>query len=165
MPRYVFTSFRFFYDHWRAQTVRNIGAVEGNSIMNPSDWEEVKKKGDDAVRRWIDREMNGKSCNVVLIGPHSTNRKWIKHEMRKAWDDGKGVVGIHIHKLKDKDATQASKGGNPLDEISVDGKKLSSIAKTYNPPQTSSKGVYDHIRENIENWIEEAIDIRNNYKS
>jgi hypothetical protein len=163
MARYVFTSFRFAYDHWRAQMVRNMGSVEGNSIMNPSDWEQVKRQGDDAVRRWIDRELKGKSCNVVLIGAHTTSRKWIKHEMRKAWDDGKGVLGIYIHKLKDKEGKQDSKGANPLDEVTVGDKTLSKIAKTYDPPQASSEGVYDYIKGNIENWIEEAIDIRNDY--
>ncbi len=44
-----------------------------------------------------------------------------------------------------------------------DGKKLSSIVKAYNPPYTNSKNVYNHISENLEDWIEEAIKIRNEY--
>jgi hypothetical protein len=35
--------------------------------------------------------------------------------------------------------------------------------KAYNPPYTISTNVYNYIKENIEDWIEEAIDIRENY--
>ena len=39
-------------------------------------------------------------------------------------------------------------------------KRLSTIAKAYDPPRTTSKGVYSYIEDNIEDWIEEAIQIR-----
>ena len=41
--------------------------------------------------------------------------------------------------------------------------KLSSIVKTYDPPFTDSKKVYDHIKTNLSDWIESAIKIRANY--
>lgn len=34
----------------------------------------------------------------------------------------------------------------------------------YDPPRSTSKGVYSYISDNIEDWIEEAIEIRNNYQ-
>jgi hypothetical protein len=37
---------------------------------------------------------------------------------------------------------------------------LSSVAKTYDPPYSTSQNVYDHIKNNIDGWIEKAIDIR-----
>jgi len=43
MARYVFTSFRFKDDYDRAQLVRNMGAIEGNTILNPNDWEKKKR--------------------------------------------------------------------------------------------------------------------------
>lgn len=124
----------------------------------------VKKKGDKAVQDWIDSQLKGRSCLVVLIGSSTSGRKWVKYEMRKAWADGKGVVGIRIHALKNSKGLQASKGTNPLGEVTVDtktGKKvLSTVAKTYDPPHTTSKGAYNHIRDNIDAWIEKAIEIR-----
>ena len=44
-----------------------------------------------------------------------------------------------------------------------DDKKLSSIVKAYNPPYTDSKEVYAYINENLADWIEEAVTIRDEY--
>lgn len=44
-----------------------------------------------------------------------------------------------------------------------DDAKLSSIVKAYDPPYSDSKKVYDYISQNISDWIEEAIRIRENY--
>ncbi|RLA48095.1 MAG: hypothetical protein DRR06_00675 [Gammaproteobacteria bacterium] len=161
MARKVFYSFHYDKDNWRASQVRNIGAVEGNKPAADNDWETVKKGGDKAIEKWIDGQMNGRSCVVVLVGAKTAGRKWIKYEVKKAWESGKGVVGICVHKLKDSAGNQSTKGNNPFDGFTVGGKALSSIAKVKNPSQTTSQGVYTHISDNIADWIEEAIDIRN----
>jgi hypothetical protein len=164
MARRIFHSFRHANDYWRVQTIRQIGAIEGQKLLNPNDWEAVKKKGDGAIQKWIDEQLYGRSCVVVLIGSATTGRRWIKYEMKKGWDDGKGVVGIHIHGLKDANRQEAYKGRNPLAEINVQTrtgvKTLSNVAKTYDPPYTTSTSVFDHIKNNIDSWIEEAIRIR-----
>ena len=105
--------------------------------------------------------MQGRSCVVVLIGSGTAGRKWITHEIVKAWNDMKGVLGVHIHKLKSSDGETSVKGGNPFDHVKFkNGTKLSSVVKVYDPPGTDSNSVYNHIKDNIENWIETAIDIR-----
>ena len=163
MARRVFTSFHYAPDNWRASQVRNMGKIEGNSVVSANQWEEVTKGGNKAIEKWIDDNMSGKSCVIVLVGENTAGRKWIKYEIEKAWNEGRGVLGIHIHNLKNSIGNQASKGRNPFEDFSVNGKNLSSIVKCYNPPFTKSTYVYDYIKENIENWIEEAIDIRNKY--
>ena len=55
--------------------------------------------------------------SVVLVGANTAGRKWIKHEISKSWDDGMGVVGIHIHGLKNKDGKVSTKGKNPFASI------------------------------------------------
>jgi len=42
-----------------------------------------------------------------------------------------------------------------------DGAKLSSIVKAHGPPYITSTSVYAHIKDNLEERIEEAITIRN----
>lgn len=163
MARKVFYSFHYKNDNWRASTVRNIGSVEGNKPASDNDWEEVKKGGDSAIQKWIDGQMTGKSCVIVLVGEKTAGRKWIKYEIKKAWESGKGVLGIQIHKLKNSAGEQGSEGRNPFDDFTIDGKKLSSVVKLKKPSQSTSQGVYNHISENIADWIEEAIDIRNSY--
>ncbi len=82
---------------------------------------------------------------------------------RKGWKDGRAVLGIHIHNLEDSLGNQSSKGANPFGGFTVEGKKLSSIVKAYDPPYSTSKYVYSHISSNLADWIEEAIEIRKLY--
>lgn len=165
MAKKVFYSFYFKEDHWRASEVRNMGVIEGNQPVSDNDWEQIKKGGDIAIKKWINEQLNGRSCTIVLIGTNTAERKWIKYEIEKTWNDGKGLLGIYIHNLKDKDGNQSTKGKNPFDNFTMDrdNSKLSSIVRTYDPPYTDSKKVYEYIQKNIASWVEEAISIRNNY--
>ena len=165
MPRKVFYSFHYDPDCSRAAQVRNMGVVEGNLPATDNDWEEITKGGDDAIRTWIDDQLAGKSCNVVLIGENTAGRKWIKYEIENAWNSGKGLLGIYIHRLKNFSGTQSLKGRNPFDDFTMnrDQAKLSSIVKTYNPPYSDSKEAYSYIRNSLSDWIEDAITVRTNY--
>lgn len=162
MTRRVFYSFHYEPDNWRAGTVRNIGTIEGNTPARDNDWEKVTKGGDSEIEKWINNQMEGRSCIVVLIGEKTAKRKWINYEIINGWNKGKGVVGIHIHKLLDKYGNSTNKGVNPFDHISFKntGEKLSSKVKVYDPIGCDSKEVYKNISDNIGNWIEEALKIR-----
>jgi hypothetical protein len=165
MARKVFFSFHYKQDNWRAGQVRNMGVIEGNTPVSDNEWESITRGGNEAIEKWINSQLQGKSCAIVLIGMNTAGRKWIKYEIGKSWNDGKGLLGIHIHNLKDKDGNQSTKGQNPFDDFTMDrdGRKLSSIVKAYDPPYLTSAYVYDHIKNNLANWVEEAISIRDNY--
>ena len=164
MAKKVFFSFHYVPDNWRASQVRNIGVIEGNPAASDNKWEEVTGGGDTAIKKWIDDNMSGRSCVIVLIGSQTANRKWINYEIEKAWSNGKGVVGIYIHGLKNNDQQQSVKGSNPFDYVQHNGKKLSSIVRAYDSPYMTSTNIYNHIQENISSWIDEAIAIRGNNK-
>ncbi len=177
--RQVFFSFRYVYDAWRASQVRNMGKVSYDSTFSDNDWEEVKTESDSSIKRWIDNQMAMRSCVVILIGEHTQGRKWINYEIENAWKKGKGIVGIYIHGLKDVFGEQANKGENPLKDFCIDKTfnyiakhtspadgneiNLSKVCKAYDTPYLSSTYVYNYIKDNIEGWIEEAIEIRNKY--
>lgn len=165
MARRVFYSFHYKPDNWRVSQVRSIGTVEDNKPANDNDWETVTSGGDEKIKKWIADQLNGRSCTVLLIGKDTAGRKWINHEIIKTWDDKKGILGIYIHNLKNSDGDQTSKGKNPFDYITIGGttNKLSSVVKVYDPPYSNSKDVYNHIANNLESWIDEAIKIRNNF--
>lgn len=160
MKRKTFFSFHFANDSWRASQVRNIGVLEGNEPVSDNDWEEVKKKGDKAIENWIDNQLKGRSCTVVLIGAETANRKWIKYEIKKSWELEKGIVGIKIHNLKDQNGNQSVEGKNPFEQFSIGRINMGKIVKVYNPPYSISTNVYDYIKNNIAGWVEEAIKIR-----
>lgn len=164
MKRRVFYSFHYKPDNWRAAQVRNIGAIEGNRPATDNDWETVKKGGDLAIKRWIARQMKGRSCCVVLVGSNTANRKWINHEIIEAWKEGTGLVGIRVHGLKDRDGYTSSKGRNPFDFIHLgsQGKRLSSVAKCYDPSGRNSQERHHWIAKHLSNAVEEAIRIRSN---
>ena len=54
MARKCFFSFHYVPDNWRASTIRQIGAIEGNQPALDNDWETVTKGGDAAIQKWID---------------------------------------------------------------------------------------------------------------
>jgi len=130
----VFHSFHYKPDNWRAAQVRNMGVIEGNVPVSDNDWETITRGGDAAIERWIADQMDGKSCCVV---------------------------GVYIHNLKDRDGNQSPKGRNAFEDLTVDGKRLSSILKAYNPTYSTSTLLHDHIKDNLAQWVEEAISIRN----
>lgn len=161
MVRKCFYSFHYAPDNARVSQVRNIGAIEGNKPATDNDWESITDQGDTAIKKWIAEQLSGKGCTIVLVGSGTANRKWINHEIIESWNAGKGVVGIHIHGLKDLAGLTSAKGANPFDHITFGEKKLSSVAKCYSPSGLDSKARYKWISDNIANAVEEAIAIRN----
>lgn len=177
--RQVFYSFHFANDCWRAGQVKNMGIVEGNTPVSSNDWEEVKRKGDDSIKRWINDAMNYRSCVIVLIGSETAHRRWCNYEIEHAWKEGKGIVGIYIHGLEDMFGEQSKKGANPFENFCIDKTfnyianhripqdgnelNLSGVCKAYDAPYCTSKYIYEYIKNNIDSWVEEAIQIRNQY--
>lgn len=157
----IFYSFHYEKDCVRAQQIRNIGVVTGNEPVSPNEWEEVRRKGDEAIKRWIDENLKYRSCLVVLVGEETASRKWVKYEIQKAWEKGMGVVGIYIHNLKDFQGNTSKKGSNPFEQFKIGGAPMSSVVRCYNPNSFSPN---KDIENNIKKLVEEAIDIRNQYK-
>lgn len=156
--RQVFFSFEYLKDNWRAGQVRNMGKVSQSSTFSDNDWEEVKYKSDAKIKEWIDSQLSMRSCLVVLIGSTTSTRKWVKYEIQKAYELNKGIVGIYVHNLKDKNGNQTTKGCNPFYNMyTYDHKRLSDFVTCFDSIYSTSKYVYEDIEENIEDLIEDAI--------
>lgn len=157
MTRKVFFSFHYERDAWRAGTVRNSNITQTvKGYLDAADWEEVKKKGDKAIKEWIDGQLKGTSVTVVLIGKETLGRKWVKYEIEQSIKKGNALLGIYIHRLKNQKGEKDTRGDNPLDKhyVVVDGKskKTSSVYNTY-------FWDLDDGYENFSSWIEEAAKI------
>lgn len=157
--RQVFFSFEYNKDAWRASQVKEMGKVDDSSTFSSNDWEEVKEKTDTKIKEWIDSQMEKRSCLVVLIGHSTSGRKWINYEIEKAHELNKGIVGIYIHNLKDSQGNQTTKGSNPFYNILIGKNKerLSKYVTCFDSSYSSSTYVYDDIKSNIEQLIEDAI--------
>lgn len=157
MKRKVFYSFHFENDVMRVQQIRNIGVIEEDKPVTPNRWEEIKRGGDSAIERWIDSSISRSDCVIVLIGEETYSSKWVKYEIRKAWDDGKGLVGIYIHNLKHPQLGVCTKGLNPFDFISLkNGKKLSEYISFYNPDIDAYNWIAKYIDQIVEKGIKSS---------
>jgi hypothetical protein len=164
MARHVFYSFHYDNDFWRTWQVRQMGAIEGQRVAHANEWETIRRSPE-GVRRWIDAEMRGKTCVVVLIGSETASRPWVDYEIRKGWTDGKGVLGINIHGLKCDNSLTCAMGANPFAKIEMqNGRRLSEHVPVLNPAGWDSKQVYGTIAANIEGWIDQAIAIRRQFQ-
>ena len=113
--RNVFYSFHYGKDIMRAMVVRNQWVTKGgqkiSGIVDKAEFEEVKRKGDAAIKRWIDSQMLGTSVTVVLIG-ETLEREYVQYEIMKSIDRGNAILGIHISQIKDANTGMTSKRGN-----------------------------------------------------
>lgn len=116
MARKTFFSFHYKNDVWRANQVRNSWVTkdsnEAAGFVDSVEFEKVEKEGDAAIKRWIDKQLEGTSVTVVLIGSDTSNRPYVKYELEKSWQKGNGILGIYIHQQKDKDGKTDTKGSN-----------------------------------------------------
>lgn len=118
LARKVFFSFHYARDSWRVSKVRNSGAIanfEKSPFYDKADWETLKRQGDQAIKNWIDGQLSGTSVTVVLIGAQTYSRRWVKYEISKSIELGKGLIGVNISGIKDRlGNTDSNMGPNPL---------------------------------------------------
>lgn len=156
MARRVFFSFHYERDIWRASQVRNcwVGRDrEESGFWDAAAWESVKRQGDEAVKRWINRQLNGTSVTVVLIGAETASRPYVLYEIQRSYDVGNGLLGIYVHNIRDQHQRTDSKGANPFSNVYVEkgGMRtyLSEIFSTHD-------WVNDRGYQNCAKWIGEA---------
>lgn len=159
MAKKVFLSFHYNGDVTRCQQVRNIGAIEEDrEEVSAQRWESIRADGDQAVKNWIAKEMAGKDAVVVLVGGETASRKWVKHEIEKAWKDKVPLVGIRVHGMLDLTGKKGTFGDDPFSKVfDTDGKPLSTYITLHNPNGSDSKAVYATIRDSFETWVNGAV--------
>lgn len=116
MARKTFFSFHFERDNWRAGQVRNASMTKKDDAgyIDAADWEEVKKKGQAAIEKWINDQLYGTTCTVVLIGAETSTRPYVAYEINQSIARGNGLLGIYIHNIKNVEGKTDLKGANPL---------------------------------------------------
>jgi len=158
MARRVFFSFYYDRDIFRVSQVRNSDLTKKNiehaGFIDHASWESIRRQGDDAIRRWINAQLDGASVTVVLIGAETANRPWVNYEIQRSFEEGKGLLGVYIHKLRDPRTQMPDvKGPNPFDSFWLQNtnprRYLSQIFPTYD-------WVDDDGYNNLGQWVEAA---------
>ncbi|WP_435354273.1 TIR domain-containing protein [Emticicia sp. SJ17W-69] len=157
MARHVFFSFHYENDVWRANIVRNSWVTKPNSekagFIDKAEFEEIKKGGEIAIKRWIDNQLYGTSVTVVLIGSDTSNRPYVKYELEKSYSRGNGMLGIFINRIKDNYGNTSSKGDEYFGEI---GKDSSGGAVYFSTKYKTYDWIDDDGYNNLGKWVEEA---------
>ncbi|OGL45205.1 MAG: molecular chaperone Tir [Candidatus Schekmanbacteria bacterium RBG_13_48_7] len=156
----VFYSFHFDNDVFRVQQIRNIGVIEGNEPVSKNDWETLRNTPS-GIERWIDENMKYKTCVVVLIGSETVQRPWVRYEIAKGWDDGKGILGIYIHNLRDPQTAKTppyygrcAQGQNPFEQVTLkNGTTIAKYVPCFNPNPSDA---YVDIAQNLLRWVAQA---------
>lgn len=156
MARRTFFSFHYERDVWRSCQIRNSWVTqerEAAGFFDASLWEEAKKRGKDAVHKLIDDALNNTSVTVVLIGADTFGRDYVEYEIIESHKRGNGLVGVHIHGLRDQSGSTDAKGKTPFDNIYLprNGQKVffSKLYPTYD-------WVNDDGYKNLGDWVEKA---------
>lgn len=157
MARKVFFSFHYERDVWRAGQIRNSWVTkpdrETAGFWDSVAWEEVKKKGEDAIHRWIDNQLRGTSVTVVLIGAETNNRPYVDYEIQQSRKIGNGLLGIYINNMKDQRSQTDIKGANPFDywQATINGQKV-----YFNRLYSTYDWVSDRGYNNLGAWVEKV---------
>ena len=53
------------------------------------------------VYNWIDKQLEGTSVTVVLLGTNTLTRPFFQYEICKSIKRGNVVIGVHVHNIKD----------------------------------------------------------------
>lgn len=157
MTRKAFFSFHFKNDVWRANQVRNSWVTkdskEAEGFVDAADFEKVEKEGQDAIRRWINKQLEGTSVTVVLIGSDTSNRPYVHYELQKSYEKGNGMLGIYIHNVKDQYGNTSTNGTNVFGEI---GKNAKGESVYFSVDYPCYDWVVDNGYINMSKWIENA---------
>ena len=94
--------------------VRNSWVTQGKEaagFIDAADFEAVKRKGDTAIKNWIDSHLKGTSVTVVLVGEKTCSSRWVKYEIEKSIEIGNGLLGIDVSKIKDLQGNTSDRCG------------------------------------------------------
>lgn len=160
MTRHVFFSLHYERDRSRAELVRKIPGLVANPEAKPDEWATVKRSGDFAFKRWFEQQLRGRSCTIVLIGSETASRPAIQHEIKRSWELRLGLLGVHVHALRDAAGNPSQKGESPFALPEAGLGEHAPLIRVYDPPESDSKLAYRFVADNLAKWVEHAVATR-----
>lgn len=121
MARRVFFSFHYQEDVQRAQVVRNSWVTKPErddaGFFDASVFESRQRTSDDALKRFLREGLSGSSVTCVLTGSQTASRRWVRYELLRSFVDGRGLMGVSIHGIRNLRQQQAFPGANPFAQL------------------------------------------------
>jgi hypothetical protein len=158
MPHRVFLSFNCDRDAARAVHVAGprglFETCEWRGLLGRPQWAALERCGRAAVQRWIDAEISSSFVAVVLIGAETCAAPWVHYAIQRCRSEGKGMLGVRVHRLADPRTGLCDyRGLSPFEINYVTGSAppvfLNSLYPTYD-------WVADAGERNLRTWIDAA---------
>lgn len=77
------------------------GKIVRNFSVDSSKHKDGRRPTDNVIARLLNIRIKACSTFICLIGPDTHKRPWVNYEIRKAFQEGKKVVGIYTHGNKE----------------------------------------------------------------
>jgi len=128
MARHTFFSFHYNNDVMRAQIVKNAWVTQDRvdaGFFDKSAFEKAQNESPDSLKRFLTGKLNGTSVTCVCVGAQSFARPWVRYEIIRSVQLGKGLLGVRLDQVKC--AQQVRQGGtgyeksgdNPFDHLGL----------------------------------------------
>lgn len=119
MARRTFFSFHYRPDVHRAMNVRNSWVTQERQdagFFDGSVFESKQRTSDEALKRFLADGLAGTSVTAVLYATETAWRRWVRFELLKSFLEGKGILSIAVHTIKnlDQPPVAAAPGVDPL---------------------------------------------------
>ncbi|GAA1162974.1 TIR domain-containing protein [Nesterenkonia sandarakina] len=141
MPRSTFFSFHPEHEPFRSTIVCESPQLEERhkAWIRSSRWNRVSPADDSTTAHLLLKSLKHTAVTAVLIGPDTTNHRWVQHLIEISRKRGNGLFGIYLHNIKNEEGQIAPKGENPL------------------PPGCPTYDwVFDHGPSNLAAWVDAA---------
>lgn len=158
LVRNVFYSFQYQNDISRVMVVRNrwvtYGGQKISGIIDHAEFEKVKQQGDNAIKNWIQSQLNGTSVTVVLVGADTLRREYVQYEICESIKRGNAIIGVYINRVRDLAGMISPRC--PMHTIIgyYDNGKPAYFDEV-------ADGIYDYIDDdgykNLDAWVEKAL--------
>jgi antiphage defense system Thoeris ThsB-like protein len=135
MARRTFFSFHYRPDVHRAWNVRNSWVTkpdrEDAGFFDSSVFESKERTNDEALKRFLAEGLQGTAVTAVLYGAETATRRWVHFELLKSFVEGKRILSVDIHSIKNLEQLPARPGIDPLTFLGVEVKAGIAKLKEY----------------------------------
>lgn len=128
MARHTFFSFHFKNDVMRAQVVKNAWVTQDrvdSGFFDKSAFEKAQIESPDSLKRFLTGKLDGISVTCVCVGAQTFARPWVRYEIIRSVQLGKGVLGVRLDKVKcaqkvrDGLSGYEASGPNPFEHLAL----------------------------------------------
>ncbi len=149
MARKTFFSFHYQPDVHRAMNARNSWVTqpdrESAGFFDKSVFDSKQRTSDYALKRFLSEGLYGTSVTCVLYAAQTAWRRWVRFELLKSFIEGKGILSIDIHTIRNLDnpPQAAALGYDPLTVLGLEVKDGTVRLKEKNTDLTTWKWAAD----------------------